>query len=253
MPFQRRRSASPPVDERPIVASTIREIDESVRVPGRYRLTLSDGRTIVLSAGALADAGATRVGVVLAADAVQKLVAEAEVTTLADRALGYLARGRRSRRELELRLRQHQADPLLVARALDRLVESGAIDDAEVARAEAAARLRRGEGPAAVKRRLRGKGISDADTGAALADAVDTEQFDEDTACRTAADKRVRALRELPRLAAKRRLIAFLNRRGYRGEVIDRTVQDVLEGWVSAFESDGGDDDGDGDSDGGGD
>lgn len=202
-------------DTAPAAAVRVKELRESPRRPGRYLLTLSDGRRLLLGAGALGDAGATRVGVELSADVLSRLEREAAITELGDRALGYMARGRRTRRELELRLRKRQPDPVLVREALDRLERSGLLSDTEVARAEAAARLRRGDAPARVRQTLRQKGVSETDARSAVSEAVEMDGFDEMAACRTAAEKRMRALTKLDPAVARRRLAAFLGRRGF--------------------------------------
>lgn len=211
---------SDPIEGEPSQPVTVRELRESPRKPGRYRLALSDGRTLVLGVTALADYGATRVGAVLAPEVLARLVREASVTALADRALAALARGRRTRRELEMRLRRREPDVALVAAALDRLESSGLLSDTEVARAEAASRLRRGEAPARVRQTLRRKGVTDRDATRAIADAVEADGFDELSACRSAADKRMRALAKLEPDVARRRLVAFLSRRGFGGSTI---------------------------------
>lgn len=203
---------------------TVREICESPRRPGRYRLTLSDGRTLLLGVAALADHGATRVGAVLDAESITQLLREATITDLADRGVAAIARGRRTRRELALRLRRREPDTTLIAAALDRLEASGILSDSDVARAEAASRLRRGEAPARVKAALRQKGVTDREATDAIADAVVADGFDELSACRTAAEKRMRALGKLDPMVARRRLVAFLARRGFGGSTVHTVV-----------------------------
>jgi regulatory protein len=76
-----------------------------------------------------------------------------------------------------------------------------------------------------VKQTLRRKGIADRSASDAVATAVHEEGFDELAACRAAAEKRMRALGKLEPAVARRRLTAFLARRGYGGSVL-RTVVD---------------------------
>lgn len=209
---------------------TVTDLRESPRRPGRYFVTLSNGASLLLGIGALADAGAVRIGVTLDADTLAGLVRESAVTALADRAIGFLARGRRTRRELEQRLRRKKPDAsipdaALIAAALDRLEASGVLSDADVASAEASARLRRGEAPMRVKGALRRKGIPERDASDAVGKAVEDDGFDEVAACKAAAEKRMRALGKLEPAVARRRLTAFLARRGYEGSVL-RTVID---------------------------
>ena len=189
---------------------SVKELRESPRSPGRYLLVLSDGRELVVGIEALADNGATRVGVVLS-----------------DVQVDRLAHGRRTRRELQQRLRRHQPDARIVDEALDRLEAAGILSDTDVARSEASSRLRRGEGPGRVRQTLRRKGIDARGSDAAVAEAVEADGFDEVVACRQQAEKRMRSLRTLEPAVARRRLVAFLQRRGYSGTVIRRVLDEM--------------------------
>ncbi len=204
---------------------TVTALRESPRAPGRYAVTISDGRSFIVGVAALVDSGATLVGATLGARALAILVRDAAVSDLVAQALGMLARGRRTRRELELRLRRRQPETILIEAALDRLAASGVLSDEDVARAEASSRLRRGQAPTLVRQTLRSKGVTGRDADAAVADAIADDAFDELSACRTAADQRARSLASLDPVVARRRLIGFLQRRGFGGAVI-RAVLD---------------------------
>ncbi|MEO7520803.1 MAG: regulatory protein RecX [Gemmatimonas sp.] len=205
---------------------TISALRASPRRPGRYAVTLSNGESLVLGIAAFADSGAVRVGIVLDANLLERLLRESTITALADRALGFLARGRRTRRELEQRLRRHEQNSELIAAALDRLEASGLLSDRAVALSEASARLRRGEAPARVKGTLRRKGIADRDASDAVAQAIRDDGFDELAACRIAAEKRMRTLGKLDPAVARRRLTAFLARRGFGGSVLRSIIDE---------------------------
>ncbi len=198
---------------------------ESPRRPGRYVVTLTDGRAFVVGVAALSDVGASNVGVALTAVAVELLARESCITTLVDRALAMLARARRTRRELEIRLRRLESAPGLVVIALDRLEASGVLSDVDVARAEASARLRRGEAPLRVRRALQQKGIIGTTAAEAVSAAVTEDGFDELTSCAAAAAKRQRSLSTLRPDVARRRLVGFLQRRGYSGTAIRSTLE----------------------------
>ena len=201
-------------------AITVTDIVEHPRRPGRYLLTLSDERSFTLSVSLLADLGATRKGLALSAEAIAKLEAEAGILRVMDRALASIGRARRTRRELEQRLRRTKpgVEPPsvpVIASALDRLVEAGILSDEHVARAEASSRLRRGDAPRRVAMILQQKGIARGDAAEAVARAVSEDSVDEDAQCALVADKRMRSLQKLEPPVAKRRLMAFLMRRGY--------------------------------------
>ena len=207
---------------------TVKNVLESSRRPGRFVLTLADGRTFTVAIGALSETGATRAGVELDTDAVAYLVRESAITDLSDRAINALARGRKTRRELEVRLRRVQPDVSLIGEALDRLTAIGVLSDEEVAHAEAAARLRRGEAPAKVRQVLRRKGVEGRMVNEAVSAAVSEDGFDELASCRALAEKRVRALGAKEPAVLRRRLVAFLQRRGFGGSVIGQVLRDVL-------------------------
>lgn len=210
-------------------AGTVKQVLESSRRPGRFVLTLTDGRTFTVPIAALSDTGATRAGVALDATAVAHLTRESAVTDVVDRAVNALARGRKTRRELEVRLRRHQPDRALVAEALDRLTATGVLSDEAVALAEAAARLRRGEAPSRVRQVLRRKGVEGRTAQDAVSTAIIHDGFDEVQACRALAEKRVRALANHPPAVARRRLVGFLQRRGFGGHVITQVLREVLD------------------------
>lgn len=204
---------------------------ESPNRPGRYLVVLSDGRELLATAALLGELGVASRGKELSAEAAQKLEHESRITVLADRALDSLARARRTRRELEIRLRKRETDSQLIRAALDRLEASGVLSDEETARSEAQARLRAGDGYARIKQRLRQKGVSESATSSALAavmaDAAD-QGYDELAACQQIAERRSKGLRSLPREVAARRLLAFLLRRGYSGSIARQAVNNVL-------------------------
>jgi regulatory protein len=201
---------------------------ESSRRPGRFVVSLADGRAFTVAIGALSKTGATRAGVELDPDAVAYLGRESAITDLSDRAVNALARGRKTRRELAIRLRRVQPDAALIGEALDRLTASGVLSDEAVAHAEAAARLRRGEAPAKVRQVLRRKGVEGRMVNEAVTAAISEDGFDELTSCRALAEKRVRALGSKEPAVLRRRVVAFLQRRGFGGSVIGQALREVL-------------------------
>jgi len=108
------------------------------------------------------------------------------------------------------------------------LTASGILSDEDVAHAEAAARLRRGEAPAKVRQVLRRKGVEGRMVNEAVNAAIMNDGFDELAACRALAEKRVRALGAKEPMVLRRRLVAFLQRRGFGGSVIGQALRDVI-------------------------
>jgi len=136
-------------------------------------------------------------------------------TEAALRLLGYRPR---SEAELRSRLRK-KFDGLTVGQTLQRLKEQGLLDDQAFARFwresrdSFSPRSRR-----LIELELRRKGVA-AEIAAESVSGIE----DEASACR-AAEKKLRTLKNLDRQSFRRRLAAYLQRRGFRYEVIARTV-----------------------------
>ena len=243
--------------EAPVLAApvTVRSLAEHPRVAGRYRVRCVGVRAVgepggtgddafageaharaphegesvlVVGAAAIADF-ALRPGLVLDEGAWQRLQREGRVVAAQDRALRTLAAGRRSERDLSVRLRRHEPDAAVVGEAIARLRALGLVDDAEFAVAEATARLRRGTvATGDVRRRLRQRGVAADVVDEAIAAAADEFEVDDAARCREAASKRVRQLASLAPDVARRRLAGWLMRRGFAPGLVAETVRRVL-------------------------
>jgi regulatory protein len=209
------------------VLATVRELP---RKPGRYRVRLADERCWLVDAEAIGALPSLAQGTPLASSHITALEgAHGYVATL-DRALGLLARSRRTRRELQQRLQRVQPDPAVRERVLERLETLGVLDDAIAARAEAEARFRRGEGSGRVRQVLRRKGVDAGVVEQVLRDAVEDEPVDDAARCLAAAERRARALRSHPSEVQRRRLTAWLLRRGFAGAHVSAAVRATLGG-----------------------
>lgn len=142
-----------------------------------------------------------------------------------DRAVGYLAARARSRRELESRLLRCGYRPATVEMVLYKLQRENLLDDADFARQWVEARSGRTLGKRRIAQELQRKGVSRAQTEAALS-AVDEEA--EAEACRRAAEKLAsRYGREEPRQAVQK-LTQALVRRGFGWEEARQAAQQAL-------------------------
>lgn len=142
-----------------------------------------------------------------------------------DRAVGYLAARARSRRELESRLLRCGYRPATVEMVLYKLQRENLLDDADFARQWVEARSGRTLGKRRIAQELRRKGVSRAQTEAALS-AVDEEA--EAEACRRAAEKLAsRYGREEPRQAVQK-LTQALVRRGFGWDESRRAAEQAL-------------------------
>ena len=137
-----------------------------------------------------------------------------------------LARRAHARHDLRRRLLQKQHPPHAVDEALARLEATGLLDDARFAIDYAAAKARRGRGPARLIGDLLAQGVERRVAENAVRTSLAAEGVDPAEAVRALAEKRARQLAGLPQPVRKRRLVAFLMRRGFSGA----EVREVVEG-----------------------
>jgi regulatory protein len=139
------------------------------------------------------------------------------------------ALGRRgfARRDLERRL-VHRGHPGEAARAaVERAAAAGLLDDREFAGAYAQVKAGRGRGPARLLRDLLAMGVDRAvaEEAIAAAWAGDNQEIE---ACQALAVKRAAQLGPIARPAKRRRLLAYLARRGFTGSPVRTIVNRVL-------------------------
>ena len=144
-------------------------------------------------------------------------------------ALRALARRAHAHFDLRRRLLQKQHPPPAVDGALERLSAVGLLDDARFAADYAAAKARRGRGPARLVHDLQAQGVDRRIAEAAVRSSLAAEGVDPAQAVRELAEKRAKQLAGLPAVVRKRRLVAFLVRRGFGGA----EVREVVEGLAS--------------------
>ena len=140
-------------------------------------------------------------------------------------ALRALARRAHAGFDLRRRLLQKQHPPAAVDGALQRLSAAGLIDDARFAVDYAAAKARRGRGPARLVRDLQVQGIDRRVAEEAVRTSLAAEGLDVSGRVRELAQKRAKQLAGLPPQVRKRRLMAFLMRRGFGGADIRGLVE----------------------------
>jgi regulatory protein len=148
-------------------------------------------------------------------------------TPCREAALKLLERTRRTRRDLERRLKEKDFDTATIAATLDRLAEVGLIDDVEFARAWLAGRWgRKPSGWRRLVQELRAKGISeeDAERARELLSERGSAPDEVGSAAKLVAQARKRYARLEPQ-AQRQRLYALLARRGYDSDVIRRALE----------------------------
>ncbi len=141
-------------------------------------------------------------------------------------ALRLLERARRTRRDLERRLRDKGYAAATITATLDRLAGVGLVDDTEYARAWLAGRrLRRPVGARRLALELKVKGVSDDDIAAAQARLAEQQgEMDELAGAQRVVAQAERRLAALEPRERRRRLWALLARRGFDGDVIERAL-----------------------------
>lgn len=166
-------------------------------------------------------------GGVLDAAGVQRLRAAAERHEARATALRLLARRLRSRRELAHALRRRGVSRLTQLAVLEELERAGWIDDSRFARAWVRDRLAlRPAGVRRLRAELAARGVDRAVIAAALAELLPAA--DEEEVALGQAKARLRRLRGLPPPVVRRRVAAWLARRGFRSEVIAAVLRTVL-------------------------
>lgn len=209
-----------------VLNEQISSVEPDSRGMGAVRVSVN-GRWFCTIPAPLAGALGLRPGVELTTELRAQLGDAAD----AQAAFRYLvaALGRRgfARRDLERRMVRRGHPPKAVALALDRAVQAGLIDDQAFARQYAESRAGRGRGPARLLRDLLAMGVARPLAEIAI-DAAWADEAAADAALRALARKRALQLGDLPRPAKRRRLLAFLARRGFQGLEVRRLVTQVL-------------------------
>ncbi len=131
--------------------------------------------------------------------------------------------------ELRRRLKQKGHTPEAVEFAISRALATRLLDDAAFANRFVESRAARGRGPSRLRRDLSALGL---DRGLIEA-AIQAHWPEPDDALDLALDlakRRARQLANLPRDVRRRRLLAYLERRGFSGHRVSDLVTRVLQG-----------------------
>jgi regulatory protein len=188
------------------------------------------------------EAAHLRVGQTLSDDDVARLQMQDEVEQAYERALNFLSYRPRSEAEVRRKLRKKNMEEQIVEAVVERLTRAGLLNDREFARYWVENRRQfNPRGARALRHELWEKGVPAPVIADVLAD------LDEEVTARRAAETGARRLAHLEPGDFRRRLGAYLARRGFSYAVIEPLVEEMFEAVCCEASSDagsGGEDDG---------
>lgn len=196
---------------------------------GRIRITLDDQIELDLSAAAAErhDLYAGRQLDEAEADALHGAAKHEEATRAALRFLSYRPR---SRLELERYLRGKTYGPDVVTAVVTSCADSGHLDDGAFALAFALDRIRLSpRGTWRLEAELRQRGVPAATAEAAVGRALAEEELTERDLLERVARRRWDRVSSLEPAVARRRLDAFLRRRGFPADGIADVIRDLIQ------------------------
>jgi len=197
------------------------------RLAGAVRVELDGAPFATVSAEVVAGIGLA-VGSVLDEPARERLSSAADVEAAYRTALRALERRGFARVDLGRRLQRKGHPREAVAAALERLVALGLLDDAAFAANYVETRGPRGRGPSRLTRDLMAMGVERRLIDRALAVHV-SEEAGSAAIPLALATRRAAQLGDLPRPVKRRRLLAFLARRGFSGSEVGEMVRRIVE------------------------
>lgn len=221
---------------------------EPQKRPGRLNVFVDGHFVIGVGETVAADLG-LRVGREITSEKLREVAGAEEVHKATEAALVLLEVRARARREIETRLAQKGYDEEVITQVLEKLTRLNLLDDAQFAAQWVEAKTRVGGSRPVGRRRLSselfGKGVAKEQ----IAEAVEKVTNDDELAlARAAAGKKVRVVptdREALQ-AERRKLMGFLQRRGFGWETVKQVTREALpapgEGATEETEDEFGDD-----------
>jgi len=170
------------------------------------------------------EAARLQVGQTLSDADIARLRNQDEIERAYERALNFLSYRPRSEAEVRRNLRGKNLEEEVVEGVIERLTRAGLLDDREFARYWVENRLQfKPRGVRALRQELWEKGVPDA----VIAEAI--EGFDEEDAARRVAEAGARRMAHLESRDFRRKLNAYMARRGFSYAVIRPLVEEMLE------------------------
>jgi regulatory protein len=206
--------------------SRITAIEHDPRRPGTVRLELDGSRFGAVPADLITAEGLVP-GQTIAPAVHERLSAAADVEAAFRTGLRVLELRPYARGDLGRRLQRKGHPRAAVAVALERLQTLGLLNDEAYARNYVQTRAARGRGPARLIRDLLAMGVQRSLIDRAVA-AEWPEGSDRTSMPQALVSKRAAQLGTLPRQTKRRRLLAYLARRGFSGREVSALVESVL-------------------------
>ncbi len=206
--------------------SRITAIERDPRRPGTVRLEIDGARFGVVPADLIAAEG-LKPGQTIAPAVHERLSAAADVEAAFRTGLRVLELRAYARADLGRRLQRKGHPRVAVDVALERLGGLGLLNDEAYARNYVQTRAARGRGPLRLTRDLLSMGVQRSLIDRAIA-AEWPEGSDRTSMPQALVSKRAAQLGTLPRQTKRRRLLAYLARRGFSGREVSALVERVL-------------------------
>ena len=197
------------------------------RQPGYQVVEVDRGRFASLPGEALAPLGIAR-GAAIDAPTFSVLQQLADIEAAYRAAVRAQTRRPHARAELRRRLMKKQHPGAAVDAALERLAAQHLLDDRRFAEHFVATRGLQGRGTVRLLQDLRRQGVDQRIAQDAVTTALAAEGIDEARVLRQVAERRCRQLGALPLTTKRRRLLAYLARRGYQGAAVRAVVERLL-------------------------
>ena len=206
--------------------SRITAIEQDPRRPGAVRLELDGTRFGVVPAELIVAEGLSP-GQTIAPDVHERLSAAADVEAAFRTGLRMLELRSYARADLGRRLQRKGHPRAAVDVALQRLLTMGLLNDEAYARNYVQTRAARGRGPSRLVRDLLAMGVQRSVIDRAVA-AEWPEGSDRTSMPQALVSKRAAQLGTMPKQTKRRRLLAYLARRGFSGRDVSALVESVL-------------------------
>ena len=204
----------------------ITALEPDPRRPGTLRVEI-DGERFGAIPQDLVERAGLAPGLIVDEGLRERLAVAADAEAAFRTALRILERRAFARHDLARRLRRKGHPASAVESAIERVTSLGLLDDAAFAANYVQTRTARGRGPSRLASDLMAMGVERSLIDRAIA-AEWNEGTDRSSVPRSLAEIRAAQLGNLPRSVKRRRLIAFLARRGFSGHEVSEMVGRVV-------------------------